>query len=74
MRWRSHLTGDAASAAQAASATELSRWAVFLNSRLVCVSELIIAISPSVSSVEQLGLLVVATPKEREGLWAVIGT
>ena len=32
----------------------------------------IIAISPSVSSAEQLGLLLVATPKARDGMWAVI--
>src|ERR1035437_8454266 len=46
--------GDVASAAHAASATELSRLAVFLNSWLVCVSELILAISPFLSSDEQL--------------------
>src|ERR1039458_1195388 len=54
MRWSSHFAGDGMSLVHAASATELSRLAVFLNSRLVCVSGLIIAISPFVSSDEQL--------------------
>src|SRR5665811_1717575 len=54
MRWRSHLAGDGMSLVHAASATELSRLAVFLNRRLVCASQLIIAISPFVSSDEQL--------------------
>src|SRR5665647_1557567 len=54
MRWSSHFAGDEMSLVHAASATELSRLAVFLNSRLVCVSGLIIAISPFVSSGEQL--------------------
>src|SRR5665811_1174078 len=61
-RCRSHFVGDVASTAHASSATVLSRLAVFLNSRLVCVSGLIIAISPFVSSAEHLGPLVPLPP------------
>src|SRR5664280_2299893 len=73
MRWRSHFAGDGMSLVHAASATELSRLAVFLNSRLSRASGLIIANSPSVSCVRQLGLLVLDTPKGQEGLSAVTG-
>jgi len=55
----------------AASATELSKLAVSLNSRLVCVSGLIIAIPLSVSSAVQLVLLVLP-PQERACFSAVI--
>src|SRR5665647_2430542 len=73
MRWRSHFAGDGMSLVHAASATELSRLAVFLNNRLVCVSGLIIANSPSVSCARQLGQFVLDSLKGQEGLSAVTG-
>ena len=63
--------GAVVSAAHAASATEMRRLAVFLNSRLVCVSELIIAIHLSYRRTN-IRLFVLATPKERKGSSAVI--
>ena len=57
----------------AASATELSRLAAFLNSRLSCASGLIIANSPSISCAWQLRQLALDTPKGQEGLSAVTG-